>query len=152
MKSSRQIAKINGYCGKILRVDLNKGVTVAEPVDEAMLRKYVGGSGLGIKFLYDEVHPEVEWSSPENRLFLGSGPLGGTTIGGSGTICGVTKGALTNGVACSQANGYFGVYLRFSGFDGIIIQGAASNWVYLYIHKDGTAELRDANHLIGKDT
>jgi len=49
-------------------------------------------------------------------------PLGGTSIGGSGTVAVVTKGALTNGAAASQANGFFGAYLRFSGIDGIILQ------------------------------
>jgi aldehyde:ferredoxin oxidoreductase len=134
----------------MLRVDLNKGETTADVLDEAFLRKYVGGATLGIKMLYDEVPPGVEWSDPENRLILGSGPLGGTRIGGSGAIAVVTKGALTNGVASTQANGFFGAFLRFAGYDGIIIQGAAPSWTYLYIH-DGTAELREASHLIGKN-
>jgi aldehyde:ferredoxin oxidoreductase len=140
-----------GYAGQILRVDLTKGGTTAELLDEAYLRKYIGGAALGIKFLYDEVPPGIEWSDPENRLFIGSGPLGGTRIGGSGSTAVVTKGALTNGMASTQANGFFGAFLRFSGFDAIVLQGAAPKWVYLYIH-DGKAELRDATHLAGKDT
>ncbi|MFC1869860.1 aldehyde ferredoxin oxidoreductase family protein [Chloroflexota bacterium] len=146
-----QQSEIFGYSGKMLRVDLSKGGINSETLDEAILRKYIGGTSLGVRFLYDEVPPGIEWSAPENRLFLGSGPLGGTRIGGSGTFSVVTKGALTNGCACTQANGLFGAYLRFRGFDAIMIQGAAPEWVYLYIH-DGIAELRDASHLIGKDT
>lgn len=145
------LAQSHGYTGKVLRVDLTNGKMISETLDEATLRKYIGGASLGIKFLYDEVPPGVEWSDPENRLFFGSGPLGGTRVGGSGTIAVVTKGALTNGIASSQANGFFGAFLRFSGFDSILVQGAAPNWVYLYIH-DGTAELRDARHLAGKNT
>lgn len=141
--------KLYGYNGNILRVDLSKGKTVSETLDEATLRKYVGGASLGIKYVYDEVPPETEWSAHENRLFFGSGPLGGTRIHGSGSIAVVTKGALTNGIASSQANGFFGVFLRFSGFDAIIVQGAAPKWTYLYIH-DGIAELKDAEHLTGK--
>lgn len=152
MSNEQGKSELYGYRGRILRIDLTKGYVKSEPVDESILRKFVGGSALGVKFIYDEVPPSAEWSSPDNRLFLGSGPLGGTVIGGSGTICGVTKGALTGGVACSQANGFFGAYLRSSGFDGIVIQGAASNWVYLHIREDGTTELRDASHLMGKDT
>jgi len=142
---------IYGYAGKILRVDLSNGDIIPETLDEALLRKYIGGVSLGAKFLYDEVPPGIEWSAPENRIFLGSGPLGGTKIGGSGTIIGVTKGALTHGGASSQANGFFGAYLRSCGFDAILLQGSAPRWVYLYIH-DGKAELRDAAHLLGKDT
>ena len=150
-QTSSNTHQVYGYAGKVIRVNLTKGESTTEVLDEALLRKYVGGATLGIKFLYDEVPPEIEWSDPENHIFFSSGPLGGTRVGGSGTIAVVTKGALTNGVASSQANGFFGAFLRFSGFDSIIVQGAAPNWVYLYIH-DGVAELRDANHLVGKDT
>ena len=73
--------EIYGYVGRILRVDLNKGRTASETLDEVALKKYVGGATLRIKFIYDEVPPEVEWSDAENRLFIGSGPLGGTRIG-----------------------------------------------------------------------
>lgn len=140
-----------GYTGKVLRVDLTTGNMKPEVFDEAILRNYIGGAGLGVKVLYDEVPPGVGWSHPENRIFIGSGPLGGTKIAGTGTIAVVSKGALTGGVASSQANGSFGTYLRLSGFDGIILQGAAPRWVYLHIHDD-MAELIDASYLVGRDT
>ena len=130
---------------------MTKGKVVSESMDEATLRKYVGGASLGIDFLYDEVPPGVEWHGPENRIFIGSGPLGGTRIEGSGAVAVVTKGALTGGIASSQANGFFGTYLRSSGFDGMILQGASPKEVYLHVH-DGTADFRDASSLIGKDT
>src|SRR3972149_1846581 len=140
-----------GYAGKLLRVDLSRGKISDQTLDEATLRKHVGGTALGVKILYEEVPPGVQWSDPQNRLILASGPLGGTTVGGSGTYAVVTTGALTNGVAAGEANGFFGAYLKFSGFDGIVLEGAAKEWVYLYIH-DGQAELRDARHLLGLDT
>ena len=143
--------QIFGYAGKILRVDLTRGEISAQCLERDCLRKYVGGSVLGIKFIYDEVAPGVQWSDPENRFFIGSGPLGATPVGGSGSICTVTKGALTNGMGSSQANGVFGAYLRLSGYDAIILQGAAPKWFYLYIH-NGIAELKDASHLVGKTT
>ena len=58
---------------------------------------------------------------------------------------------MTNGIASTQANGFFGAFLKFSGFDALILQGKASNWTYLYIH-DGTVEFRDASHLVGMNT
>jgi aldehyde:ferredoxin oxidoreductase len=141
---------IYGYGGKILRIDLTNEQVTKEYLDEAILRKWVGGTGLGAKYLYDEVPAGVEWDEAGNRLILASGPLGGTSIGGSGTVAVVTKGALTNGATASQANGFFGAYLRFAGIDGIILQGKAKKWVYLYIH-DGETEIRDASALAGKD-
>ncbi|MFA4835185.1 MAG: aldehyde ferredoxin oxidoreductase C-terminal domain-containing protein [Dehalococcoidia bacterium] len=143
--------RVCGYNGKLLRVDLTTGVATIETLDAADLRKYLGGTGLGVKILYDEVPPSVGCFDPENRLILASGPLGGTRIGGSGTYSVVTLGALTGGATTSQANGYFGAYLRFSGFDAMVVQGAASDWVYLYMH-DGQAEIKDAKHLLGMDT
>ncbi|MFC1861704.1 aldehyde ferredoxin oxidoreductase family protein [Chloroflexota bacterium] len=142
---------ISGYTGKLLRVDLTEERLTEESLDEVVLRKYVGGTGFGLKILYEEVPPHVQWSDPENRLTIASGPLGGTRIPGSGAYSVVTKGCLTNGAVASQANGFFGAYMRFSGFDGIVLQGAATQWLYLYLH-DGIAELRDASHLQDKDT
>lgn len=113
--------------------------------------KYVGGSGIGVKILYDEVPPNIEWSDPANKLIISSGPLGGTSFPGTGTLSFVTKGALTNGVATSQANGLFGAYLRLSGYDGMIIEGVSDDWVHLKIN-DGSTELVDAFHLLGFDT
>jgi aldehyde:ferredoxin oxidoreductase len=140
-----------GYMGKILRVDLSEGAIGEEIPDPSTLRQYVGGTGIGIKYLYDEVPPGIEWKDPGNRLILATGPVGGTRIGGSGSFSVVTKGPLTNGATSVQANGFFGAYLKFCGFDAIIAQGASKKWVYLYI-EEGQAELRDATGLVGKDT
>jgi len=145
------LTKVGGYAGKLLRVDLTNKRIVDEIADENTLRKYLGGTGIGAKFIYEEVPPGVEWDDPENRLILASGPLGGTRVPGSGTFSVVTKGPLTNGATSVQASGFFGAFLKFSGFDGIILQGTSKNWLYLYIENEA-AELRDASHLVGKGT
>jgi len=144
-------SKLYGTTGKILRVDLGKERVREEALDESVLRRYVGGTALGSKYLYEEVDPKIAWSDPQNILYLGSGALGGARIAGTGCFSIVTKGALNNGATSTQANGFFGAYLKFSGFDGILIQGASANWKYLYVH-DGVAELRDAQHLVGQNT
>lgn len=140
-----------GYTGQLLRVDLTTGTISVERLEDSTFRKYIGGLGLGLKILYDEVPPGTAWSSPENRLVLASGVLGGTRVPGSGTFSVATKGPLTNGAATSQANGFLGAFLKFCGFTAIVLQGAAKEWQYLYIY-DGGAELKDARHLAGKDT
>ncbi len=137
--------------GKILRVDLSQGKIREEVLDEATLRKYLGGTGLGVKYLFEEVDPKLDWSDPGNIFFLGSGPLGGTRVPGCASISIVTKGAMTNGATSTQANGNFGAYLRWCGYYGILLQGASPDWKYLYIDEGG-AELRDAGQLVGKDT
>lgn len=141
----------NPYQGRILRVDLGSGKISQERFDPKMLRKYVGGNGVGIKILYDEVPPHVKPFDPENRLILASGPLNGTRVPGSGTIAVVTKGPMTQQLASAQANGFFGARLRFAGFDAIVIKGASPKWQYLWIH-DNEVALRPADHLLGLDT
>jgi aldehyde:ferredoxin oxidoreductase len=142
---------VKGFTGKYLRVDLSRGEFSDEEFDEETLRIYLGGAGIGSKILYEEVPPESNWYDPVNRLIIASGPLGGTSVGGSGTINIVTKGALTDGATSVQANGLFGAYLRFSGYDGIIVQGASKDWKYLHIN-DGDASLLDASPFMGLDT
>jgi aldehyde:ferredoxin oxidoreductase len=144
-------AKVKGFAGKMLRVDLSEGKIWDWVTDEEALRSYLGGTGIGAKILYDEVPPDAVWSDPVNRMTIASGPLGGTSVGGSGTVSIVTKGALTGGSTSVQANGLMGAYMKFSGYNGIILQGASEDWKYLVI-RDGKAELRDAEKLLGLDT
>lgn len=141
---------IGGYVGKMLRVDLSTGKVSVEELEASFIEKWVGGVGFGAKYLYDEVPPGVAWSDPENRMIWATGPLAGSGVYGAATFNIVTKGPMTNGAGSSQANGYFGAYLKFSGYDGIIFQGKAASPVYLWI-KDGKAELRDARSLVGMD-
>jgi aldehyde:ferredoxin oxidoreductase len=136
---------------RILKINLTTGRVSNEYLSEETRRLYLGGAGIGIKLLYDEVSPDTSWSSENNRLIFATGPLNGTSVPGSGTICAVTKGCLTNGGASSQANGYFGAYLRSLGIDALVIRGIADRWVYLHIGEN-TVQINEAGHLIGKDT
>ncbi len=145
-----------GYAGKLLRVDLTKKTCRGEPWSPEDMRAYMGGAGLGAIILYRETAKRggkgnVSWNDPENRLVLATGPLAGLPVWGTGALTVVTIGALTNGPTCTQANGFFGTNLKYCGYDAIVIQGKAKDWVYLYINDD-TVELRDAKFLLGKDT
>jgi aldehyde:ferredoxin oxidoreductase len=140
-----------GYMGRLLRVDLSDGTARDESLEPEMAEKYVGGTGVGVEYLYREVPPGVEWDDPGNRLILASGPMGGTPVAGSGTFSLVTKGPTTNLGVATQANGFQAVFIKFAGYDAVIIQGQSPRWVYLHIG-EGKAELRDAAFLRGKDT
>ena len=138
-----------GYAGQVLRVDLTVGTCGMEQLDEATARKWVGGSGLGTKYLLEEVPAGTKWSDPENLLIITSGPLGGSDAIGGGSINVTGLGPMTGGAGISQANGFMGAYMKFAGFDGIVLQGASPKLVYIVI-KDGQAEIKDAAHLAGK--
>lgn len=141
-----------GYTGQILRVDLSSGLVAPESYDPALLRLFVGGTGMGARYLYDEVGAEVSWDSPESYIFVFGGPLNGTTVGGTGTYSVVFKGPMTHLAGASQASGMFGAFLRFAGYDGVVITGRAEDWTYLYIDAQGRPSLRDARSLLGLNT
>ena len=140
-----------GYTGRLLRVNLSTGKVWTEPWGPDDMREYLGGIGLGAKILYDEVGPKVHWDHPDNRLILATGPLAGLPVWGTGGLTVITRGALTGGATSTQANGFFGACLKYSGYDAIVLQGQAKKLSYLYINDD-TVEIRDAAHLAGKDT
>ena len=139
------------YAGKILRVDLEKKGIFNEDLKQEFLKKYIGGAGFGAYWLCEENPRDCKWSDPENRFILSCGPLNGSVIRGTGTICVVTKGSMTNLAVSTQANGYMGAYIKSCGYDAVIIHGVAEDWSYLLISENKT-EIRDANHLLGKDT
>jgi aldehyde:ferredoxin oxidoreductase len=138
-----------GYAGKILRVNLKERSWKVEALDVEKAKKYIGGRGLGTKILTEEVSPEVEPLSPENKLIFITGPLSGTPTPTGGRYMVVTKSPLTGTVACSNSGGYWGAELKFSGFDMVIIEDKADTPVYLNI-QDDQIEIRDAAHLWGK--
>jgi aldehyde:ferredoxin oxidoreductase len=149
-------ARPGGFAGNLLRVDLTRRTCRAEPWAPETMRELLGGVGLGAMILYRETATKggkgnVAWDHPDNRLVLGTGPLAGLPVWGTGGLTVCTIGPGTNGPTSTQANGFFGTNLKYCGYDAIIIQGQAKDWVYLYINDD-VVELRDARALIGLDT
>jgi aldehyde:ferredoxin oxidoreductase len=143
-----------GFAGQLLRVDLTKRKCWAQPWSPVEMREQLGGIGLGAMILYRETRKgkgNVGWDHPDNRLVLGTGPLAGLPVWGTGGLTVVTIGAGTNGPTSTQANGFFGTNLKYCGYDAVVIQGQSKDWVYLYIDDD-RVELRDAKNYLGKDT
>jgi len=141
----------HGYTGKILHVDLTKGLLSVEEPEEAFYRKYMGGSALAMYYLLNELPPGVDPLDPENVLVMALSVLTGTAISGQSRMTAAAKSPLTGGIGDSQGGGFFPAELKFSGFDAVVIKGKAEKPVYLWIH-DGQYELRDASHLWGKIT
>ena len=124
---------MEAWMGKIIRVNLSYGDYQIEEIDPDYVRPYFGGRGLGSKILFDEMDPQVDPFSPENKLIFMTGPLTGT-----GAPCGarymvITKSPLSGTIACSNSGGFFGPELKFAGYDGIIFEGASDEPVYLWI-------------------
>ena len=142
---------MKGYAGKILRVDLGKEKIEIQSLDEGLAKKFIGGSGLATKILYDETGAETDPLGPENRLILMTGPFAATPVITSGRHHVVTKSPLTGAYTESDSGGTWGPFLKRAGFDGIVVTGKASKPVYLWV-ADGKAEIRDASRFWGMDT
>jgi len=140
-----------GYIGKILRINLSKGEIKEEELDIDILKKWIGGRGLGVYYFLREVDPRVDPLSEENKIIFLTGPL--TGIQGAptpGRCIVVSKSPLNKRLAWSSGGGKLGPYLKFAGYDGIIIEGKADRPVYLLI-SDKKIEIRDASEIWGKD-
>jgi len=137
-----------GYHGKILHCDLTSRVLTVEEPDAGFYRKYLGGSALGNYYLLQEMDSGVDPLGPDNLLVLSTSVLTGTPLAGQSRFDAAAKSPLTGGVGSSQAGGFWPAQFKFTGFDGVVIRGAASSPVYLWIHH-GEAELKSADHLWG---
>ena len=137
-----------GWAGKILRVNLTAGTVKSEPLNKEWAQKYLGSRGLGTKYLCEEIDPKVDPLSPDNKLIFATGPLTGTMASTGGRYTVITKGALTNAIACSNSGGFFGNELKNAGWDMIIFEGRSATPVYLYV-ENGEAKLLPADDLWG---
>ncbi len=137
-----------GFTGKILRVDLTKKEATTEPLPPEVARDFVGGAGLGIKYLFDEVPAGADPLGPENKLILASGPFTGTTVPCASRMAVTGKSPLTGAVGMALTGGFFPAELKFAGYDALIIEGRAETPTYLWI-KDDVVQFRDASGLWG---
>src|SRR3989337_841203 len=141
-----------GYMGKILRVDLTTGSMKDDNLpEEPVLRKFLGGQALATYILLNELSLKATPYGPENKVVMMTGPITGTGFTPGGTkVTAVYLSPLTNHtLGRGAASGFWAVTLKAAGYDGVIIEGAASNPVYLFIN-EGKPELRDASRIWGK--
>jgi aldehyde:ferredoxin oxidoreductase len=134
---------------KILRVNLTTGSCDIEPLNMAWANEYLGQRGLGTKYLLEEMDPAVDSLSAENKLIFATGPLTGTMASTGGRWSVITKGPLTDAIACSNSGGKFGAELKLAGYDLVIVEGKSEKPVYLHIEND-KVELCDASEIWGK--
>ncbi len=140
--------KLGGYANRIAHVNLTTGKVEYKGIPEDWALKYIGGRGLGVRYVLEN-GPKVDALSPDNILCFMNGPLTGSEANMSGRMAVVTKSPLTGTVTDSHHGGWSAARLRWSGFDGLIFSGKAAKPVYAYIHDD-TVEILDASKVWGK--
>jgi aldehyde:ferredoxin oxidoreductase len=147
-----------GYTDKILYVNVGSGDIKEKTVPPLMKEKFIGGRGYGLKLLWDATKPATKWTDPENEINISSGPIGGITqYSGTGKSICVSLSPQTDIPIDSNVGGFFGPFLKFTGFDAIEIQGKADKDVILFIdginHKVVLSEINTDNidsHLLAE--
>jgi aldehyde:ferredoxin oxidoreductase len=141
-----------GYAGKILKVDLPLGDTSVLDTNDYSDR-FLGGRGIAAKVYWDEVQPDTEALGEDNHLICMTGPLAGFTgfAGCRWQICGKSPLMEPNSFSYANLGGSWGAWLKYSGYDGLVIRGKADHPTYLLI-RNGKVEVKDAAHLWGKTT
>lgn len=135
-----------GYTDKVLYINVGTPDINIKDVPPLMKEKFIGGKGYGLKLLWDATTPQTKWNDPENEIIIGSGPIGGITqYSGTGKSIVVTISPQTDIVIDSNVGGFFGPFLKFSGFDSIEIQGKAEKDVIIFIDGvNGKVEIFEA--------
>ncbi|KAF5085807.1 Aldehyde ferredoxin oxidoreductase, domains 2 & 3 [anaerobic digester metagenome] len=136
-------ALYRGYTDKTLYINLSSNEIKEKPVPAQMKEKFVGGKGYGLRLLWDATTPTTKWNDPENELNIASGPVAGITqYSGTGKSLLVSISPQTDSIMDSNVGGFFGPFLKFSGFDALEIQGKAEKDVIIYIDgKNHTVEI-----------
>lgn len=115
-----------GYSDRFLRIDLDKNEITVHPVTQQMKDLWTGGKGFDLWLTFREIDKDTKWDSPNNPICFSPGPLGGTTsFPGSGKTLVTSISPLTQLIVDCNVGGYFGPYLKFSGFDALVILGKA---------------------------
>ena len=142
---------MKGYMGRILRVNLTAHSVAIEPLDEDLVRAYIGGTWVASKIFVREVAPQVDPLGAENKLVFAVGPLTATLAPMSGRHVVIAKSPLTGLWGEGDAGGFWGYELKRAGFDAVIVEGISERPVYLWI-SDNAAEIKPAGELWGMDS
>ena len=142
---------INGYMGTLLRIDLNDKSLHEQELKIEDVKQFIGGTGLGAKILFDETDGKTDPLGTKNVLIYLTGPFAGSPVPTSGRHHIIAKSPLTGIWGESDVGGEWGVSLKRTGYDGLVIKGSSDHPVYIHIGSDG-AEIKDARDLWGKDT
>ncbi|UCE28538.1 MAG: aldehyde:ferredoxin oxidoreductase [Candidatus Bathyarchaeota archaeon] len=149
-----------GYNNRTLYINLTDNRITSKTVTRKMKETFIGGRGFNLWLLWNALPKNqlVKWNDPENEICIACGPLGGTTqFPGSGKSIAVSISPLTDSIIDSNAGGYFGSYLKFSGWDALEIQGKAKSEITIFIDGDkGSVQIVDAKkspsetHILGE--
>ncbi len=137
--------------GRILWVDLTKGVSREETLGDTIYHQFLGGLGLAAAVLTKAIPAGADPLGPDNVLAFVPGLLAGTPSLFTGRWMAAAKSPLTGTWGDANCGGNLALAIRQCGYDGIFIRGISKKPVFLFLD-NGSVGLRDASALWGKDT
>jgi aldehyde:ferredoxin oxidoreductase len=140
-----------GYGGTILTVDVGTGLQRIEDFGPSFARAYLGGNGFAAKLCYDRIPPRIDPFDPQNLVVFATGPICDSGVAGNSRGCLAGKSPLNGLFFDSTFGGRFPTSQRHTGFDAIVIAGAASGPVYVVVDEAG-ATVKPAADLWGMRT
>ena len=140
---------MDGFCGRVLRIDLSNGRSEYQEIGASRLRHCLGGVGLGASLLHEYAPSGVNPLSPSNPLIFTTAPLVGTGLTTTAKFAVVTKSPLTGFIADSLSSSHFALALKRLGVDGLVITGRAPSLVYVFI-LGSSVRIESAEHMRGK--
>ena len=136
-----------GYFGCYLRIDVSNGSVARVPLEETVLRQFIGGSGLGAWLLLQESRSCPDALAPAAPLIFVFSPLVGSPLTTSAKFAVVSKSPLTDRINDSLAGSGFAIAGKQCGCDAIVVVGRAPVLSVLVVD-DGRARLETAADLI----
>jgi aldehyde:ferredoxin oxidoreductase len=137
-----------GYFGKALIVDLDTADGDVKPLEEEVLRSYIGGAGLGTWLMHECCPPGVDPLAPAAPLIFVFSPLVGTPLTTSAKFAVVAKSPLTGRLTDALASSHFAIAGKLTGHDAIVLRGAFTRPQVLLID-GGTISVAPAEDLWG---
>jgi aldehyde:ferredoxin oxidoreductase len=160
-----------GYHGRYLRIDLTNRRAEAVALSADVLRRFIGGGGLGAWLLlqegvdssslsgHDDENPGLRGGlaalAPAAPLAFVFSPLVGSPLTTSAKFAVVAQSPLTGRLNDSLSSSYFAIAGKKTGYDALVIVGAAESPTCLVIEPDRLApgdgvRFEDATAVWGK--
>ncbi|MFX0168201.1 MAG: aldehyde ferredoxin oxidoreductase family protein [Candidatus Hodarchaeota archaeon] len=140
---------MKGWTGQFLRVNLTTKEIRVEKYSKDFALQFIGGRGMAVKILWDEVPKGTDPLSPGNKFIAAAGPLSGLSMPNVGKTVVAAKSPLTGGYGDGNLGTHFGIQLRRSGYDLVVIEGKAKAPSYILI-ENSDVNILDADSLWGK--
>ncbi|MFW9941842.1 MAG: aldehyde ferredoxin oxidoreductase family protein [Candidatus Thorarchaeota archaeon] len=140
----------NEFFGKILWINLSEESIKEEVLDEEIYRQYLGGYGLAVKLIYENMPTKADPLGPDAILGFFPGLLTGTVAPLSGRYMVAGKSPLTGTWGDANSGGFFGPEIKKCGYDGILIKGIAKTPKYITIINE-EVKIVEASEVWGLD-